>query len=148
MSGRRLNPEQWSGSMIFLSRIRFRLLGSVHWIRGRDLLRIRILLFSSVPFKKPTKSKGVSEFSCLIFRYCRYIYIIHQSPKITSHQLNVFFLILFFLLIKGFGSVPLLISTDPDSESGGQKLTDLDPGGQNLPDPVHKFSLRRRACLI
>jgi hypothetical protein len=43
-----------------------------------------------------------------------------------------------------FGSAPVLIIKDPDSE--GQKLPD--PGGQNLPDPVNKFSLRVRAYLI
>jgi hypothetical protein len=44
------------------------------------------------------------------------------------------------------GSAPVLIIKDPDSE--GQKLTDLDPGGKNLPNPVHKFLLYGRACLI
>jgi hypothetical protein len=87
-------------------------------IRATDLrIRIRILLFSSMDFKIPTKKLfyKVKFFSLLLVEGTR---TLHQSSKKKNHkedtkQLKTIVFVTFFcLLMDGSGSVQIM--TDPD----------------------------------
>ncbi len=100
----------------------FRIHEILGWIRIRGSMPltsgsgsgswIRILLFSSLTFKMPTKNKFLTQCFLLI-TFWRYIYIIFQRQKVKkSHKI---------VGIKVFLTIFAWLKKDPDPDPGGQK---------------------------
>ncbi len=147
MAGNELIRISWASTYFLCSVLR--IYGILVWIRIRirgsmPLTNgswsgsgscIRILLFSSLTFKMPTRNKFKKKLFSLLATVFKVLYIFKDKKVKKSHNTVgiKIFLTIFVMMIEGSGSIPLIRiriqeaqkhtdPTDPDPQSGSATL--------------------------